>query len=141
MQSRDLDVSTFKEHFDHGQFIYGDTPPLTRDKDIVSAVTEMQVVFNPSLYPDETSANLAKLYLTAHFLTLDLEASESKGQPVYNQTSRSANGVSESLSIPDWMTQGSFALFSTTYYGQKWLALTRPFFGTYIGCVRGGTQP
>ncbi len=141
MQSNELDVTTFKEHFDHGQFMYGDTPPSVRDKDIVSAVSEMQAILNPTLYPTETSCNLAKLYLTAHFLTLDLGASESGGQPVYNQTSRSVGSISESISVPDWMTQGSYSYFSTTYYGQKWLIITRPYFSTYIGCVTGGTRP
>ncbi len=141
MPSRDLDVTTFKEHFDRGQFTYGDTLPSVRDKDIISAVSEMQLVIKPSIYPDEASATLAKLYLTAHFLISDLGAAKSGGEPLYHQTSRTVGKISESVSLPNDQSKGPYSLFSTTYYGQKWLALTQPYLGVYIGCVKGRTSP
>ncbi len=139
MDPKDLDIATFKDHFDEGQFIYGPSPPEVRDKRIASAILEMQAVIKPSLYPKSTLL-LAKLYLTAHFLYLDLDASKSGGQPSSFQTSRSADGLSESFSVPESLTKGNNSFYSSTYYGQKWLALT-PSRVFYVGCVKGRTLP
>jgi len=130
----------FREYFDRGQFTYGDTAPAVRDKDIDSAIAEATAVFNTALYPDEV-ATIAFLYLTAHFLSLDIDASNSGGQPSFNQTSRSADGISESVQIPEWMMKGDFAFYSTTYYGQKWLMLTRPYLDGVVMVVEGSTRP
>ena len=130
----------FREYFDRGQFAYGDTAPAVRDKDIESAIAEATAVFNTALYPEEV-VTIAFLYLTAHFLSLDIDASNSGGQPSFNQTSRSADGISESVQIPEWMMKGDFAFYSTTYYGQKWLMLTRPYLDGVVRVVCGATRP
>lgn len=135
-------IATFKDKFDRGQFTYSDELPDVRDKDITDAIAEAEAVFNPKLYPvdDISIGTSAELYLTAHFLNNDVEASESGGQSKNLQTSRSADGVSESVEIPDWMKQGDYAQFSTTYYGQKFLLISRPYLGGAIVSVEGGTQ-
>ncbi len=135
-----LTVDQFKDHFDRGQFTFGDLPGI-RDKDITAAIAEMQAIINEGLYPSDEIQSLAKLYLTAHFLTLDSGAAESGGQPVFNQSSRSVGSISESLAIPDWMMQGDFATFASTYYGQKWLMLTKPYLTGFITVVGGDTRP
>ena len=84
---------------------------------------------------------LAEHYLTAHFLTTDVDAADSGGQSRLLQTSRSADGVSESVDIPDWMKQGEFAFYATTYYGQKYLILSKPYLDGAIFSVEGGTMP
>lgn len=130
----------FKDYFDRGQFTYGASVPSIRDKDITSAIAEANAVFNPSLYPDEMR-EIAFMYLTAHYLLLDVSASFSGGAPSFVQTSRSADGISEAVHLPAWMIDGDFAFYATTYYGQKWLYLTSPYLGGAISAVGGATRP
>lgn len=130
----------FKAYFDRGPFVYGVALPSVRDKDILSAIGEMEAVINIDIYPIEI-AELAQLYLTAHFLLLDLDAADSGGQAKFISGSRSADGISESSVIPDWMSQGDFAMYATTYYGQKFLALSKPYMDGAIFVVGGATMP
>jgi len=140
-----ITATEFKEYFDRGQFLYGDSEPYVypeiRDKDIDSAIAEALAVFNPGLFPDEETCKLSLSYLTAHFLQLDSEAIESNGQAKFNQSSRSADGISESLEIPEWMKEGEFAFYCNTYYGQKYLILTKPYLDGAVSVVNGGTLP
>lgn len=133
----------FKIYFDRGQFEYGSAVPYAypeiRDKDITAAIAEALAVFNPGLWPDEATCKLALSYLTAHFLQLDLDAVASEGQAKFNQSSRSADGISESISIPEWMNEETFAFFATTYYGQKYLILAKQYLDGAVFSVRGGT--
>ena len=135
----------FKTFFDRGQFLYGSTVPYVypeiRDKDITAAIAEATAVFNPGLWPNEAICKQALSYLTAHFLQLDLDAVASDGQAKFNQLSRSADGISESLSIPEWMNEGEFSFYSTTYYGQKYLVLAKPYLDGAVFSVPGGTRP
>lgn len=136
-----ITATEFKTHFDRGQFSYGSAIPAIRDIDIDSAITEAKAVVNENIYPTEDICKLALVYLSAHFLQLDTGGGEdTNGQPVYNQVSRSVGSISESLHVPEWMKEGDFALYSTTYYGQKWLALTKPYLGGAIYSIQGGTQ-
>ncbi len=139
--SSTLSVEQFKDHFDCGQFDYGDTIPQVRDKDIATAIREMSSIINMSLYPNEDVNLLAQNYLTAHFLTSCLTAVKTSGQAVFNRSSRSVGSISESVVVPDWMTKGHFALYATTYYGQKWLTLTKPYLIGHMFCVAGRTTP
>lgn len=140
-----ITASEFKIVFDRGQFVYGSTIPYAypeaRDKDIDAAIAEALAVFNPGLFPDEPTCKQALSYLTAHFLQLDLDVIVSDGQAKFNQSSRSADGISESLSIPEWMNEGEFAFYSTTYYGQKYLVLAKPYLDGAVFSVSGGTYP
>lgn len=140
-----ITATEFKDYFDRGQFLYGSTVPYAypevRDKDIDSAIAEAQAVFNGGLFPDEATCKQALYYLTAHFLQKDLDAVESGGQSTYNQSSRSADGISESLSIPEWMNEGEFAFYATTYWGQKYLMLVKPYLDGAVFVVNGGTLP
>ena len=135
-----ITASDFKTFFDRGQFSYGADIPDIRDKDIAAAITEAEAVFNHNLYPDETIEEQALLYLTAHFLQLDYDASNSGGGSAFVQNSRSADGISESLSIPEELTTGDFAFYGTTYYGQKWYQLSKPYLTGAIFSVKGRTQ-
>jgi hypothetical protein len=135
-----LTIADFKAQFDRGQFTYSETLPDIRDKDITSAIAEAEAVFNHNLYPTEVIEKQALLYLTAHFLQNDIEASESGGQVKLLQASRSADGLSESNAIPDWMNNGDFALYATTYYGQKFLTISRPYLVGAVYAIGGATQ-
>lgn len=136
-----ITAADFKSYFDRGQFDYGDTLPEIRDADITRAIAEMEAVVNQDIYPTEDICTLAKLYLSAHFLSLDTEAGESGGVPSYQQTSRSADGISEAVNIPPWMMEGEFSFYTTTYWGQKWAMLTKPYIDGAVFSVPGATQP
>ena len=140
-----ITATEFKTYFDRGQFLYGATIPYeypeVRDQDIDSAIAEALAVFNGGLFPDESTCKQALYYLTAHFSQQDLDVVESGGQAKFNQSSRSADGISESLSIPEWMNEGEFAFYATTYYGQKYLMLAKPYLDGAVFSVPGGTQP
>ena len=143
--TNEITSAEFKVSFDRGQFLYGSTSPYAypevRDKDIDSAIAEALAVFNPGLFPDEATCKQALYYLTAHFVQQDLDVIVSGGQAKFNQSSRSADGISESLSIPEWMNEGEFAFFATTYYGQKYLILAKPYLDGAIFAVSGATLP
>lgn len=136
-----ITVEEFKEQFDRGQFTYSETLPGVRDKDIESAISEAEATFNGDLYSDDPTCKQALLYLTAHFLTNDIESANSGGQPVFIQGSRSADGISESVIVPDWMSQGDFSMYATTYYGQKFLTLSKPYMDGAVYVVGGATLP
>lgn len=140
-----ITATEFKAFFDRGHFLYGSTVPYlypeVRDKDIDSAIVEALAVFNPGLFPDEATCKQALSYLTAHFLQLDLDVVVSGGQAKFSQSSRSADGISESLEIPEWMKEGEFAFFATTYYGQKYLILAKPYLDGAVFVVSGATLP
>ena len=136
-----ITATDFKDYFDRGQFTYGTTLPSIRDKDIDTAIAEAVAVFNGDLYPTSDICQMALLYLTAHFLTVDTWAVESGGQASFLQSSHSADGLSESFAIPEWMQQGEFAIYAMTSYGQKWLMISKPYLDGAVFTVDGATTP
>jgi len=132
-----ITIEEFKNLFDRGQFYYGLEVPGIRDKDILEALNEALNIFNGDLYPDDETCKRALSYLTAHFLILDIDGAS--GQSIYNVSSRSAGGISESLSIPLWMQEGDFAMYATTFFGQKYLMLSKPFLDGAVFVVSGAT--
>ena len=135
-------LASFKTQFARN-FTFGAAVPDIMDADITNAIAEKDAVFNFSLYPTDKPevGTLAEHYLTAHFLATDVDAADSGGQVRLLQTSRSADGVSESVDIPDWMKAGEFAFYATTYYGQIYLILSKPYLDGAVFSVEGGTQP
>lgn len=135
-------LASFKTQFARA-FTFGSAVPDIMDSDITNAIAEKDAVFNFGLYPTDRPeiGTLAEHYLTAHFLVTDVDAADSGGQPRLLQTGRSADGVSESLDIPDWMKQGEFAFYASTYYGQKFLILSKPYLDGAVFSVEGGTTP
>lgn len=134
-------LASFKAKFARN-FTFGDSAPDIMDADITNAIAEKDAVFNFSLYPSDHPeiGTLAEHYLTAHFLQSDVNAADSGGQPTALQNSRSADGVSESLHIPEWV-MGELVFYWSTYYGQKWLILTKPYLDGAVFVVSGGTNP
>ena len=136
-----VDIASFKTSFSRGQFDYGTELPDVRDSDITNALAEASAVFNAGLYPTDEIRDLAFSYLAAHFLQCDIDAADGQGQARFNQTNRSVDGVSESVDIPEWMKADEFAFYATTYYGQKWLILTKPYIDGAVFVIEGGTTP
>ena len=136
-----ITATEFKDTFDRGPWAYSANLPDVRDKDIEEAIIEAKALFNCDLYPDEGTCKQALSYLAAHFLTLDLDAYDSGGQAVNNIISRSAGDISESVQIPEWISEGVFAIFSTTSFGQKYIMLSLPYITSSIDIAPGGTTP
>lgn len=135
-----ITVADFKAYFPR-QFVYGSTPPAVADAEVQKAINEAATVFNFTLYPEDAIGQQALENLSAHFLQEDLDAANSQGQPSAIQTARSANGISESLSVPEWMLEGIFALYATTAYGRRYLTISKPYLDGAVFSVGGTTQP
>lgn len=102
---------------------------FVRDDDITKAFTEAKCVFNPGLFGDDDSLKTTYLYLAAHYLVNDLQTSAQGVNSVgfFPVNSRSVGGVSESYTIPEWVTKDPIlSAFSTTRYGIKYLSLIKP---------------
>jgi hypothetical protein len=136
-----ITAATFKTYFARGQFTYGTVLPAVLDSDIDQAIVEASAVFNFSLYPSDAIGNMALAYLTAHFLQLTLDSTDSQGQSAGIQSGRGANGVNESIAVPPWMLEGEYAFYATTEYGLRWMLQTMPYLGGNVYAVGGGTQP
>jgi hypothetical protein len=135
-----ITIDEFKTQFPRS-FTFSETLPDIRDADIAEAIVEANCVFNQDLYPDEDCGKKALFYLSAHFLVRDIDAADMGGQSAFIQSSRSVNGMSESLAAPDWMNEGDFAYYATTAYGQKFLILTKPYLTGVMYAVEGLTLP
>lgn len=135
------DVAAFKLLFSRGQFTYGTDVPDVRDADIEEAIAEATAVFNSDLYPSVAEGDRPFLYLAAHFLACDLDAADTGGQSRFVQNSRSADGLSESVEIPEELKSGEMSFYGTTAYGRKWWILSKPYADGAVFSVPGATQP
>lgn len=135
-----ITIVDFQIMFDRGQFTFSEVLPDVRDKDITEAIAEANCVFNQDLYPDDDICTKALLYLTAHFLKLDIDMADSEGQTSLLQSSRSVGSISESVAIPEWMLQGDFAQYTTTAYGVKFITISKPYMDGAVYSVSGGTN-
>lgn len=147
-QNYPITTTEFKEYFDRDFPYSKDEADLSgvRDKDILRACGEAQMSFNSALWSNESDKKTAFLYLTAHYLVIDLN-NASKGIGGMGGsgfiTSRSVGNVSEGLSIPQWLLEiPAFSLIADTVYGKKFLRLLLPKIPAY-GCmaVCGRTLP
>lgn len=116
---------------------------FVRDQDITKAFAEAQQVFNQGLGGTDAEITLAYLYLTAHFLVVDLRAAVSGfGVTAGVLTSRSVGSVSESYQTPDAWTQDPVLYpYTTTAYGIKYLNLWLAQARGNVQCVAGAIRP
>ncbi len=136
-------VSDFKMHFTR-DFPYGTANNTVLDSDISKAIAEAGVNFNEALFSDQNTYSIAYLYLTAHYLVMDLRASTQgiAGDFPWLTNSKSVGSVSEGLAIPDFMLQNPMlSHFGKTYYGVKYLSLVFPRIVAPMFSTPGGTQP
>ena len=134
----------FKDYFDRNQFAYGEEYPAVRDKDIEAAMAEALAIFNAGLYPDDKTRDMAFLYLAAHFLASDLDAADSGGLGGigFVQTSRSADGLSESIQVPEWVSRDPMlSVLAGTYFGRKYITIALRYANEVITVVGGDTLP
>ena len=111
----------------------------TQDSDITNAFNEAYVNFNEGLFPDEETAKLLFLYLTAHYLTVDFKNAlgvNNIGIP----TSKSVGSVSESYSLPPYIqNKPALSMYATTGYGIKYATLIYPYLIGNIFISKGAT--
>ena len=134
-----MEIADFQEYFDR-DFTFSEALPDIREADIQKALDEALTIFNEDLYPTAEVSDKCLLYLTAHFLVNNIDSSDMGGQVKILQNSRGADGLNESLAVPEWMNAGEFAFFSTTAYGQKFLILSKPYLDGAVFVSQGATQ-
>jgi len=138
-----ITVSDFKALFVR-DFTYGATSDKIMDADISRAFSEAKANFNQSLFSDDDILKLAYLYLTAHYMVLDLRTSMSgiAGGGEFSVASKSAGSISESYAIPAaYIDNPLLSYFAKTGYGQKYLSIVMPRLVGNIGAVGGWTNP
>jgi len=131
----------FKTKFDR-DFTFSETLPDIRESDFDNALEDALAVFNQDLIPVVTANKNALLNLIAHFLTLNIDTSDTGAQSKFLQSSRSVGSISESLQIPSWISDNEvFSFFATTAYGIKYLIFSKPYLDGAIFTAEGATQP
>lgn len=113
------------------------------DADIEKAFNEAACVVNTTLYANDDILKLAYLYLSAHYLCLDVRTAqaglESNGEALVS--SRSVGSVSESYVIPErYLKSPILSYYTKTGYGLKYLSLTTPSLTGNVFSVEGATQ-
>lgn len=148
----DITVDDFKTWF-YRDFNYylplGKTEPVSdcykgyvTDQDINKAFIEAKMNFNAGLFDTDDNLKAVFLYLAAHYLCNDLQASDEgiTSTGYFTVSSRSVGSVSESYDIPAWMKADSnLSFFTTTRYGQKYLSLIKPLLIGNVGVYEGAT--
>ena len=124
-------------------FPYNADPTLgVMDSDIMTAFQDTNVEINPVLW-SQAEYTQAYLFLTAHFLSLNLQASSQgfQGKGSWLSSSQSA-GISESYSIPQQILDHPlWSAYSATTYGKRYAMLVIPKLVGSCFTVRGRTQP
>ncbi len=113
------------------------------DADITKAFIEAKQLLNQSLFNDNEGITLGYLYLTAHFLVLDLQRSSQgiNSRGTILAQSQSVGSVSESGYLPDKMYNNIiFQQYLMTGYGYKYLNLVMPKLVGNVFCIEGGTN-
>lgn len=114
------------------------------DSDITKAFGQAQILFNTALFDDDPSEEIGYLFLTAHYLCVDLRIAQQgvQSKPDQTVTGRTVGSVSEQYAIPDRIKESIILNpLMQTGYGQKYLSLIA---GNLIGnvtTVAGWTTP
>lgn len=119
--------------------IYNDNAlNYTQEEDILNAYNEAKVNFNENLFPDEETALMVFLYLTAHYLTVDFNNAIGNNN-IGILTSKSVGSVSEGYSIPTWLNEdAALSVYASTGYGIKYASLIKPYKVGNIMLFKGG---
>lgn len=140
-------LEDFKKRFAR-DFKFGQGTDTITDADIANAMTDAMAVFNPGLF-SVADGWLGFLYVTAHYLRLNIEASgglqaEPEGLGVENQaeqvlTGKGVTGVNANyVDPPDFVKKTPLLLqLWLTTYGQKYVAMVQPKLVGNVGIVAG----
>lgn len=137
-------ISDFKNYF-YRDFPYSasnlDLTKVT-ENDISKAIGQAAFNINQDLFDTQENYQTAYLYLTAHYLVIDLRMASQgvAGSYSWLQSSKSVGSVSQGFTIPDHILKNPlFALLSTTQYGAKYLSIVLPLLTGTIFDVGGKT--
>lgn len=112
------------------------------DADIEESYNEACTTFNPTNFGTDPQIKLGYLYLSAHYLVVDLRANGAGSLAGAAVQSRSVGNVSETYAVPDWMSKDPIlSFFSTTSYGQKYLNMLSANLVGNVVAVCGITHP
>lgn len=115
------------------------------DEDIKEAFIEAKGNFNYNLFPGKENENLLKrafLYLTAHYLVMDLSMSQGGGASAFIMTSKTVGSVSASYGVPQKILNNPlYSYLAGTQFGLKYLSYLYTRAVGNIHVVRGTTLP
>lgn len=134
-------VADFQNYFTR-DFPYGVTDDTVMDSDIVRALNDASVNFNPCLFGYQNVYTTAYLLLAAHFLVMNLRASSQgiSGKYTWLLNSKSAGSVSAGMTIPDRILENpELAMLSQTNYGAQYLFMILPQLAGPFGIAYGRT--
>lgn len=133
----------FKAHFTR-DFPYGTTTAFVMDADITKAIAEAAFNINPAMWDSEAQFKLAYLYLTAHYLVMDLRASSQgiAGSYSFLEQSKSVGSVAQAFGIPQQVLDNPvLSMLAKTNYGAKYLSMAMPQMVGQAFAVCGRTLP
>lgn len=137
-------IDDFKSYFTR-DFPFGTDPETSiLDSDIGKAYGQVNFCINPGLFSDQSNYNIGYFWLAAHWLVIDLRASSQGIAGRYNwlETSKSVGSVSSGFAIPQRILDNpSFAMYSQTQYGAKYLQLVLPKLAGQMFITYGRTLP
>ena len=112
------------------------------DNDILRAFKEAKVNFNAGLFEEEETAKMVFLYLSAHYLIIDLNNAQNPlamGFMGFTQ-SKSVGSVSQSFALPDFVTKNAvLSQYMQTGYGAKYVSLIYPYLIGNVLLIKGKT--
>lgn len=137
-------VTDFKNYFTR-DFTYGasaSTPGVVTNADINVALDDAGAFINVDLFGTQASYTKGFLFLSAHFLVMNLRAASQGTAGNYNwlQVGKSVGSVSENFQVPERiMANPELAMLSKTYYGSKFLFFILPQLSGQMFTVCGDT--
>lgn len=139
-----ITVAEFKTWFSR-DFPYSDDPNVgITDNDITKAFSEASLIFNPTFWDTEDNKKLGFLYLTAHYLVIDLQNSSQGINGRYEgiMSNKSVGSVSVGYQLPSWVTDNPvYSLLAQTRYGMKYLSMIIALMVGSVVSVKGATHP
>lgn len=141
-----ITVNDFKTYFDRA-FEYAPIDDLAnkkyiRDIDITNALSQARVNFNENLWDSEEQTKLAFLFLTAHYLCMDMKMSQAgiNSTSQFLLSSKSVGQVSASYAIPyTFINNPIYSYYTTTQFGMKYISLVYARTIGKVGLVFGYT--
>lgn len=137
-------IQAFKAQFVR-DFRYGtDINENVIDSDIANAFNVVDTMINQSLWSNQTSYQIAYLYLAAHYMCLNLRSSSQgiNGQYNWAQNSKAVGGITESFTIPQRIIDNpDFMAYTKTNYGAFYLNMLWPKLAGQMFTVYGRTKP
>lgn len=137
-------VADFQTYF-FRDFPYGTDPTVSiLDQDITSAFMSTNFNINQGLFCSQSDYTLGYLYLSAHYMVMNLRASTQgmNGQYNFLQVSKGAGSINESFSIPQMILDNPlWSMYTKTNYGMYYIQLLYPQLAGQMWVAYGTTLP